>query len=111
MLNREEALLHTHLANATTGGTTNRLGAFFRAGAVTFSTADQRRNTNFFGDTANGLFKAEFQLIAKICTTLEELFGAVALLFESQVGESLVKIVVYSEQKYKIVVKGHDGKR
>lgn len=63
----EEALTHLHLTGTVTGWTGLRLGTRFRAAAVAHVTLFQRRDTDLFGDTANGLFQRQLHVVAQVC--------------------------------------------
>ena len=59
MLNREEALLHADLADATTGRTLNRVAAFLGAAALAGLANDLRRYVDLDVVACNGFLEIE----------------------------------------------------
>src|SRR5690606_17833031 len=70
LLNREETLLHAHLAVTTARGTGDWLGALLGATAVTGFAANQGRDANSDRGAAYGLFQVKLQRIAQIAAAL-----------------------------------------
>jgi hypothetical protein len=66
LLNGEEALAHLHLAGTVTGWTGLRLATRFGAAAVANVTLFQRRDTDLFGDAANGFFQRQIHVVAQV---------------------------------------------
>src|SRR5699024_9330860 len=65
LLNREETLLHAHLALATTGRAHVELATFRAAAAAGFALA-QRGQVDFLFDAGDGFLKIELEGVAQI---------------------------------------------
>ncbi|MCY1424129.1 hypothetical protein D9M71_398650 [compost metagenome] len=70
LLNREEALLHAHLTNTTTGRAGRRRRALLGPGAVTRLAVDQCRHTDIDRGTTHRFFQVQLQGVAQVAATL-----------------------------------------
>src|SRR5690606_6959195 len=70
LLHGEEALLHTHLTDATTGGTGDGAGALLGTGAITGLAFGQGRDANGHRRAAHGFFQIQLQRVTQIAAAL-----------------------------------------
>ena len=92
LLNREEALLHAHLADATTGGTGNRTGALLGTGTVASLAFSQGRHPDGDRGAPHGLFQIQLKGVAQIAAALSTATRAAATA-SKEIAEHIAKDV------------------